>query len=162
MIDNFGVKISLPGFDVSTASPEQCSVDTQFDTFKINETANPLHFGQANITFNNNPATNVVTNLVKFPHGYSHRPSVLSHIDIGVINSQRLGPVVAGRISSNPAASNKLDYLECVIDDTYLYINVRQHTSDWTGATAVSLAIPGAVYPNVATVRYYIFAEDGD
>lgn len=158
---NFGVKISLPGIDVNKASPEECAVYSKYDTFKINETATPPHFGQAVITIRNNPPRDVVTNLYKIPHGYSHRPSVLSHIDTGVINSGNRGSIIAGRVSSNPSASNELDYLECCVDDTYLYINIRQHTSDWTGAGAVSLSIPGAVYPNIATVRFYIFANDG-
>lgn len=162
-MSNFGVKISLPGVDVNTASPEQCAVYSKYDTFKIDETATPSHFGQAAITIRNNPPKDIITNLYKIPHGYSHRPTVLSHIDTGVINSgTNKGAIIAGRVSANPNSSNKLDYLECCVDDTYLYINIRHHTSDWTGATAVSLNIAGAVYPNIATVRFYIFANDGD
>lgn len=144
-----GVKISLPGFDVHTATPEQCVVHSKFDTFKISRRATPDHFGIIYITFNNNPSADVVTTLFSFNHGYQHRPSLMTFISTGVYGNQSTSGHVHMDVFDRA-------WIEANVTDTQFKIDVQGHgTTDFTGADLSG-------YPNTMIVRYYIFAEDGD
>lgn len=137
-----GLKVSLPGFDVKDASPEQLAIDSDFDTFKIDATANPPHFGNVEVTFNTNPPVDVVTTLFSFPHNYGHRPSLMTHIDTG---AAFVGSTVSGHVHLDVF---DLSWIECVVTDTEFKIQILIHGSvDVTGL--------------VMNFRYYIFAEDG-
>lgn len=143
-----GLKVSLPGFDVKTAAPEDCAIHSDYDTFKIDSSANPPHFGVVKITFNSNPPDDVITTLFSFDHGYNHRPSLMTYIDNG--------PVFLNTSTTGHVHFNVTDtaWIECNVTDTQFRIDVRNHLVDLTGAGA-------GLYPVTMTVRYYIFAEDG-
>lgn len=150
MSNDYGVKVSLPGFDVSSATPEQCAVHSKFDTFKINDHADTPHFGLVHITFNNNPAVDVVTTLLSFNHGYNHRPSLMTYIDNGVYGVQS----TTGHLHQDVFDRA---WIECNVTDTQFKIDVRGHgTTNFNGSDVLGTG------GNIFTIRFYIFAEDGD
>lgn len=154
---NLGIKISLPGFDVSSASPEQCAIDSNYDTFKVDSHSSPPHFGIIKITFNNNPPTGTST-IFSMPHNYSHRPSLLTHFDTGPNFPATAGGVITGHIALN---SFNTSWIECNVTDTQMKVDVRNNGStDFSGAALAALG--DGIYPTVMTLRFYIFAEDGD
>lgn len=138
-----GIRISLPGYDAKTCTPEQCAVDSNFDTFKIDNTADPEHFNLVTVNFNHDPPLGVQTTLFSFNHGYNHRPFCMSIIDAGSNLSGRLTVgryyLVGGRIDS---------YLEAYVTDTQFVVDIILK-----GSTVVGESF---------AIRYYICSEDGD
>jgi len=69
-------KISLPGYDVNTATPEQCAVHSGFDYPKIEESLE----GYEEITLPSSISPGVTT-LKTITHNYGYVPNVLVYID---------------------------------------------------------------------------------
>lgn len=78
-MSNFGLKISLPGFDAVDASPEECSVHSGYACPKIDLNADPAHYGSLVYTFVSNPAIGTTTNLLTIPHKYKYPPANIVH-----------------------------------------------------------------------------------
>lgn len=149
-MNNFGIRVSLPGFDVKTANPEQSAIDSKYDTFKVNHHTDSPHSGLLRITFNNNPASGVITNIFSMSHEYSHRPSLMTHFDTGPNFSA--GQIIKGHVRLNPPGTA---WIECYVTDKELRVDVRGGGgTDFTGASLGN-------YPSVMTIRYDIFSEDG-
>lgn len=72
---DYGIKVSLPGFDVLTATPEQCALHSSYPAPKI-ELHHAAFTAQATAvyTFSANPAHPSTTNLVTVSHPYSYAP----------------------------------------------------------------------------------------
>lgn len=70
-------KIALPGYDVETATPEQCAVHSGFDYPKIEEHLE----GYEEITMSNSIPTG--TSVLKtITHNYGYKPNVLIYVYI--------------------------------------------------------------------------------
>lgn len=78
---NYGMKVSLPGYDVFSATPEQCAVHSGYASPLIDaepgvelDTSNPKHFGSATVIFNSNPPSGAETTLFTVTHNLGYIP----------------------------------------------------------------------------------------
>lgn len=140
-MSDYGIKISLPGVDVLKATPEDCAVHSSYDTFKIDDHADPAHFGVVKITFTKDSAS---ATLFSFKHGYDHRPSCMAHNYDG---SRPNNPYAIGGKFFIQGDT----YINTVVDDTYFRVKLVKGSFQPPNMTGKSY-----------TIRYYIFAEDGD
>jgi len=141
-MSDYGIKISLPGFDVKTATPEQCVLHSGFDTFKVKRAATPAHFGVVQLFFATEPTNGTTTNIFEMEHGYDYRPSCMVHMDDGTLVG------IDGKIELDAFAET---YFLCYVTDTEFKIDFVK------GTTA-----PPVMLGDTYTFRYYVFSEDGD
>jgi hypothetical protein len=106
MID-FGIKISRPGFDVNTATPEQLAFSSKYKTFKIHERGN----GTVN--------SSVSSGLITIPHNLDYVPAFLVHVD----------PSQTGRYCIAPYGSSGTQFISAYADSSNLYIKAIADTS---------------------------------
>lgn len=138
---NWGFKITLPGYDVSTATPEQCAIHSKYASPKVKIDATPRHYGTVKITFTKNPPSGATTTLYTVPHGYSYTPFALASGTFADFSS-----AYDGTLPLEPTATfNAL----IETDATNMYIKVY-YESGW-----------GSIVGNTLTVSYQIFAENG-
>lgn len=78
-MSDFGVKVSLPGYDVKTATPEQCSVHSDYANPKVKVAQTPAHFNIFTKSWSSNPGAGETT-LLTVAHGYSYVPAVVCFI----------------------------------------------------------------------------------
>ena len=80
--NDYGIILTLPGFDVDTATPEQCAVHSAYPNPLIKMGAEPKHFGTINVFFASNPGEtdvdNPITYIARVPHGYPYAPNTLT------------------------------------------------------------------------------------
>lgn len=138
---DFGFKVSLPGYDVMTATPEQCSVHSSYPPFKARTNQSPSHFADINVDFLLVVLQNVTHTVYSFNHGYGYTPfcmSVLTFTDNAGNVYSGVGQIAIGATLQIEAKVTSSQFLLTVYDNF-----------NWTGPSA-SL-----------TVSYYIFAENG-
>lgn len=140
-MSDFGLKISLPGYDVNTATPEQCSIHSSYPPLKAKLEQSDPHIATVSIDFTAKVTQGVTLTLYQIPHGYGYIPLTLSNIvfDNGG-GTQAVGTGFAG-IGANLA-------INAYSDATYFYITIYDNFS-WTSSSASML------------VSYFIFAENG-
>lgn len=140
-MSNWGMKVALPGYDVATATPEQCAIHSSYASPKVKIDADPRHYGTVRITFTGNPPNGATTTLYTVPHGYSYTPMALAS---GTFSDGF--SALDGTLPLEPTAT-----LECIIetDATNMYIKIY-YESGW-----------GSIIGNTLTVSYQIFAENG-
>lgn len=138
---NYIAKISLPGIDVGTATPEQCAVTSEYPPLKAKIGQSPDHIALLNLTFSNRVSQGVTHTVYSVPHGYGYIPLTLSNM---IFNNNAgtqavgIGYVGIGANLSIQAYATSDDFIVTVYDNF-----------NWT-RTGASLQ-----------VSYYIFAEDG-
>lgn len=134
------VKVSLPGYDVNEATPEQCSVHSSYPPLKSKTGQTPQHFATLVVDFTATVTQNTTHTLLTVPHGYGYVPFSLSSIifNDGIQNIVGLGYAGVGVSLSIDAFS----------DATNFYITIYDNFN-WTSNSA-SLQ-----------VSYFIFAENG-
>lgn len=141
-MSDYGAKISLPGIDVTTATPEQCAVHSSYPPLKCKLGEDPEHLAVLKVNFTAKVTQGVTHTLYTIPHGYGYIPLTVSSIvfdDGGGTTSVGLG--FAG-IGANLA-------INAYSDSTNFYVTIYDNFN-WTSSSA-SLE-----------VSFYIFAEDGD
>lgn len=139
--NDFGFKVSLPGFDVKTATPEQCSVHSSYPPLKAKLSQSPPHFANIYVDFLLIVAQNVDHTVYSFNHGYSYTPtciSVLNFIDSGGNSLSGIGEIAVGATL----------LIEAKVTSTQFLITLYDNAT-WT-SSAASL-----------NVSYFIAAEDG-
>lgn len=140
--DDFGFKVSLPGYDVNTATPEQCAVHSSYPPLKAKLGQSPPHFALLNIDFTATVVQGVAHTLYSFNHGYPYTPFVLPSMVFRepVIDFfSGVGVIAIGATLDIVAYTTPTQFVVSIYDNF-----------NWTNADA-SLE-----------VSYYIFAEDGD
>src|SRR5688572_9363732 len=104
-------KLSLPGIDVETASPEECVIHSSYPNPKINKHANPSHRSLISVTFNKTYPSGDTT-IYTMAHGYSYTPMVWAVIadrtDQGIFGFQ---PYVSGNLAVEVKTDNKNMYI---------------------------------------------------
>lgn len=148
-MSNYGMKISLPGYDVKIATPEQCAIHSGYPSPKIKTTASPAHFGITDYTFSSDPA-NGTHNLLSIAHGYS-----------GYI------PAALVFVKNYPFANDLFHQLPFVIDEvaydaqTIIYYTNSTHLKiDYVcsnNGTGGHQDVTGFRY----VFKHYLFAEEG-
>lgn len=139
---NFGYKVSLPGYDVRTATPEQCAVHSSYPPFKAKTGQSPAHFAQLAVDFTGGVTQNVVHTVYSFNHGYGYTPFVLPSLeftDSGVpFTFPGVGYIIVGSTLIIGAYADSSQFFVTVYDDAF-----------WINNNCT------------LNVSYYIFAENG-
>ena len=140
-MSDWGMKVALPGYDVSTATPEQCAIHSGYASPKVKIDADPRHYGTVRITFNSNPPNGVDTTLYTIAHGYSYTPMALASGTYANFSGQ-----YDGTLPFEPTATFQA-FIET--DATNMYIKIY-YESGW-----------GSIIGDTLTVSYQIIAENG-
>lgn len=142
---DWGIKVSLPGYDVKTATPEQMSIHSGYPSPKIDSRSSPAHFGTSTYTFSSEPAAGAVIDLVTVAHGYGYTPAAISYMkDLASGNFYFLP------LFFNPAGSDQR--IVYFTDGTNFKAQYRGET----------LGLPHQPVNGTSwTFKYYIFSENG-
>lgn len=142
MAESWGIKISLPGVDVTKATPEQCVIHSKYDVHKINGHASPSHFGVIQLVIANEPASPSTHNILTMSHGYSYRPAAFIHLQDSSITPPFM---ITGHRALDAFDQS---FLTAYTTDTEFRIDLVKNGP---------ITLAGRVF----NIRYYIFAEDG-
>lgn len=142
-MNEYGFKVSLPGYDVKTATPEQCSVHSSYPPFKSKINQSPPHLATLNVDFTSTITQNLTQVVYQIPHGYSYIPLTIANIVFNDGNPP--SPTAIGIGFAGIGATLAID---AYCDASNFYISVYDNFS-WTSANAT------------LQVSYYIFAENG-
>lgn len=77
---DFGLKISLPGYDVATATPEQCAVHSSYPPLKAKVGQSKPHIATVKVNFTATVTQSVTHTLYSIPHGYGYVPLTISNL----------------------------------------------------------------------------------
>jgi hypothetical protein len=142
---SFGLKISLPGYSVETATPEQCSVHSSYDTLKVGfQAPSPL---EANIlvTFQDNPVAGTYP-IYTINHEYNYIPACYFFFDVRS-SSNNLG-VETGTFF--PLDELEVNYFQAIVQPQTIIFQLV------IGETGLD-TLTGEYF----AFRYYVFAENG-
>lgn len=147
MSDKVGFKISLPGYNVETATPEQCSVDSAYDSFKIKLDPDNPQFGNIVVTFTDNPGVGTYP-IYTIHYGYDYIPAYYLFFDV-----QDSSQVLTEE-TGNFFALDELDgsYFQAILDTDTQDINI---------SFVVTAGASVDVTNNFFAFRFYVFANDG-
>lgn len=151
MNSDWGLKISLPGVDVKTATPEQCSVHSSFDSFKVQTEVATPNLGNVKVTFIDNPPNPQTFPVLTVPHNLGFKPATFMFYDI-TGSSQNLSSDVGTFFFLD---SNQATCFQITADTQNMYI---------TFVLTIDFILNYGTYPlvgNYFSFRYYIFANDG-
>lgn len=147
------LKVALPGFDVKTATPEQCAVHSGFSAPKIDATKE--HFTTFQVFFVNEPpdpaiGSTLETILHATPHKYDYQPQTWLHADYisnyGGTTTQQFGPGEA--LIATPSIGNSA-YVGIRVDRNNYYVYIRKESAS-AGIPVIGMSI---------NLRLYIFAD---
>jgi len=151
-MSNWGMKISLPGYDVFTAEPHECAIHSGYPCLKFwtgyrNATfTSPAGFylyGTVNVDFNNDTPAGVATEVFRLEHDLgAYTPACLVR---GKYTSLAYGQF-NGSLPIEPTGNLKI---YCITDQTYFKIMVRR---DFAWGTMVG---------DTLTFNYMIFGTEG-
>jgi hypothetical protein len=120
MTNNYGIKVSRPGFDVKTAAPNELSFSSEYKTLKVHTS------GSGAITDS--------TRLITIPHNLGYVPLFMVHSTMNAgfggnlfsSGDYVLTPAGLGGILTNPSAGIN-DDLFAYADTTNLYIKAQSN-----------------------------------
>ncbi len=142
-VDTIAFRISLPGYKVQTATPEQCVVHSQYPTPKVNMNADPLHYGLVSVALVTDPVVDTTRNLFTMAHGYSYIPTAIV-------------------VYNDPSAAESRQY-----GAMPYFINVPTSFRAYCDATSFKIDMvnnsfaPVSIAPRTIQFRYYIYCENG-
>ena len=143
MSQDYGLKISLPGFDVKTATPEECSIHSSYDSLKVKLDPNNPQEGNILVTFQDNPALGTYP-IYTIHHGYGYIPAFYLFFDIQGSNANT--GTETGSIFPLNAMYDA--WIQAVPDTQNIVISF---------VTDGNTLISGNYY----AFKYYVFANDG-
>lgn len=142
-MNDYGFKISLPGYPVETATPEQCAVHSSYPPFKAKVDQPSPHFATLNVDFTSGITQGVTQTLYQFEHGYTYVPFTIPFIVLTgdpLLGTNLIGCGFAG-IGATLA-------VEGYADSTNFYVTIYDN-NNWIDASS-----------NLQ-VSYYVFCENG-
>lgn len=136
----YKVKLSLPGYDVKDATPEQCVIHSDYPPLKSKVGQSPSHNATLVVDFTATVTQGVTHTLLTVPHGYGYIPFTIANIifNDGFQEVVGIGYTGIGATLAIDAYSDSTNFYVKIYDDFF-----------WTSNSA-SLE-----------VSYYIFAENG-
>lgn len=141
---DYGMKVSLPGVDVTEATPEQCAMHSGYPSPKIIVGESPEHFGLVRVNFTQDPGTDGTTyTLHTINHGLGYKPAVLGTLFLadGTFDDNPIYSILPW----TPSLTVQI-WIEA--DDSDMRIKFWQ-TFEWID--------PG----DTAEISFYIFSENG-
>ena len=152
-------KVSLPGYDVKTARPEQCAVHSGYNMPKIDMALD--NFKSFTVNFVHEvpgpsvAGTALETIIFQKEHDYNYVPQCWVEVDwtekLGASTFSAHGP---GTALLGAAGAFDATYFGARCDNKYMYLYVRKESSFIDNSV---LAIIGTSLK----CRVYIFAEEG-
>lgn len=148
--ENYGIIVTLPGYDWQTATPEQCAIHTKYSNPLVEVGKTPERYGTFTYQFSASVAAGTRTNILTVDHNLGYVPMhtvswshdfLGAHAGFGVEYGE-------GNCDVVPAPYN---YMDCYTTSTQFKIDYV--TDPASGGGEASLA--------PFTFRYYIFSEDG-
>jgi hypothetical protein len=94
------VKLSLPGYDVRTATPEQCAIHSSYPPLKSKLGQSPKHSATLNVDFTGPITQDLTQTIYSFPHGYDYIPLSLSNMTLTIMSVSMTGIGFVGTGSS--------------------------------------------------------------
>lgn len=140
-MSDFVFKISLPGYDVKGASPEQCAVHSSFSSPKAKLDQPSPHIGLLVVDFTGVVTQNVTHVLYTVDHGYAYTPLTMPSLTFRDHSGQQFFGVGEIAIGSTLLIRARCTSTQFIVD---IYDN-----ASWTGSNAL------------LEVSYHIFAENG-
>lgn len=137
-------KVSLPGIDVKSATPEECVVHSQYPPLKAKLNQSPSHIATVRVDFGARTPRSVDTVVYKIRHGYSYKPFTLSNITF--TDPTSLPGIVVNGIGY-AGVGGTLE-IRAFADETFYYITVFDDVF-WTSSSSF------------LEVSYFIFTENG-
>lgn len=133
-------KLSLPGYPVQSATPEQCAIHSSYPPLKAKAGQSPSHAATLVVDFTATVVQGVTHTLLTVPHNYGYIPFTIPGIvfNDGVQDIVGLGFAGVGATLAIDAYSDTSNFYVTLFDDF-----------NWTNSSAT------------LQVSYYIFAENG-
>ena len=145
-MSDYGIKISLPGYDAKTATPEQCALHSGYANPKMKVGASPAHFNLVDYTFSSNPGVGTL-NIATIAHGYSYTPMAIVYVqDVGGF-LMTAGKYAILPLSAGPTPDARFVYYT---DGTNLKIDL-----------VVNIVLAPSISGYRFKFKYYLFAENG-
>lgn len=135
-----GIKVSLPGYDVETATVEQLAFSSENPPPLMKEE----HVGITTYTFDTNIVASSTRNLFKLEHGYSFVPTSVCMVSDGTVWDGITYTIPAPFYNGFVGVT-----IRSYCDSTYFYI-------DMINPQVIDVVADNKTY----TFKYYIFAED--
>lgn len=144
MTQSYGLKISLPGYAVESATPEQCSIHSSYNSLKVKEDSSNPQLGNIIVTFKDNPGVGTYP-IYSVNHNYGYVPDIYFFFDTQ--RSTALTSTEVGSIFSLDELNQ--EYFEVVPTETQMIFQF------------VVLSALDSPSGQTFSFRYYIFANDG-
>lgn len=142
-MSDYGFKISLPGYDVKTATPEQCSIHSSYDSLKVKLDAKNPQEGNVLVSFQDTPSAGTYE-ICAIHHGYGYIPAYYFFFDLRS-SSNALGAEVGNFFA---LSESDLVYFQAVPDEQNIIFNF---------VTDGSEAAAGEFF----SFKFYVFANNG-
>ena len=146
-MSDFGFKVSLPGYDVKSATPEQCSIHSSYDSFKVPVNTQTSQVGNIKFTITKDPGIGTWP-ITQIHHGYGYIPAVYFFYD------ERGSTALVGSLTDLSYAfgldEDGIDTLEVVPDTQNVTFQLVE-----TGTSLLT-------FPQTYSFRFSIFANDGE
>lgn len=139
-MSDIGLKISLPGYDVFSATPEECSIHSSYPPLKAKLGQDDPHVATLSVDFTGGVTQNTDLILYQIPHGYGYVPFTISNIVLDDGVSQTVGTGYTGVGATL--------FIKAYCDSNYFYVTLYDNFN-WITAN------------HTLTVSYFIFAENG-
>lgn len=137
---SYVAKVSLPGYDVGSATPEKCSIHSGYPSLKAKTGQTSPHFATLSVDFSATVTQNVTHTVYSFNHGYGYVPFSLASIvfNTGTQYIVGIGFAGVGATLAINAYCTSSQFIVTIYDDF-----------NWTSSNAT------------LEVSYYVFAENG-
>lgn len=141
---DYGIKISLPGHDVMSATPEQCAVHSSFPSLKSRLGNSVPHQITVNITFTESMPNGELNTVWSMGHGYNRKVAFIAFINM-------TNPTTSGFGEANIGAT-----LQALVDvtDTSIRVRVKDELFDDPAFRYITSG-------SRMSATIFIFAEDG-
>jgi len=138
-------KLSLPGYDVKTAAPEQCAIHSSYPPLKSKLGQPSPHSATVVVDFTSGITQNSTLTVYSISHGYGYIPFNLSNIVLSGIDSFSTSYTITGIGFAGVGATLAID---AYCTSTNFIVTVYDN-ANWINNTAT------------LQVSYDIYAESG-
>lgn len=149
---DWGLKISLPGYDVKNATPEQCALHSSYDTLKIKSDLQYPQEGNILITFTKNQTIATTIPLYTIIHNYNYPPAYYFFHDVE--GSYKALSQETGNLFSWDSQDSL--YFQAVPESNEIVFQLVV-----TQTYVNNISFGNNVANQYYAFRYYIFANDG-